>query len=575
MTQAEMQNHPFWQLFTRRLTPVISSCQQRGMISPNEVGLLSQLLKNSYPQMHAFVENLVQRYGQMSDSQMDNEVYNWLQAPIQQCRMRIQQMSGGFGNGFGSAPWNNGGVVPWGGGGGCAPRGFGFDSFSGAGRGIPSSPFGGGAPANRPNGADPFTAPPTGAGPSVFGGGTKQPTEREKYVESQMTPDKAKPANKIPWKTPTVIDTNTVSLNGEVELTVSKLEMFDGSFAREALVYDPRVEYVSDADVLEKYKPLFSIFPESQRQVLTVCYQKLKVIHAPQEEILKLSQAISASAGKMSGAEAKLRAVIATASHFNKRAYEEFANLFLDELEAHMQCGELCDSAHPKNILNRPSKLEHVLAIVSGDISKEMSNALDSMKGFRERLEKLLEVLIEEFATGLHRRIINVKTDPTALSGFYRALPGVWTEDCGITLKNSVDLVNLFLATREKMDGSVTANAVAADSNLKKKLDELANEYTLIFVPRIATWCNYSKADVCSYDQKGNCQPSCFSRLQPRNDVEYFTNKLLESWSIARDTILKWSPKNLYMEIDEETFCLQYGRTTDESTWVGTCKYWH
>ena len=575
MTQQEMAAHPFFQLFARRLTPVISSMQQRGMLNPNEVGLLTQLLKNSYPQIHSFCENLVGRYGQMSDSQMDNEIFNWIQNPIQMVRARISQMSGGFSMGGG---WNNGGGLPWGGGGGGwgggVPRGFGYDSFSRP--QVPQSPFNGGAPANKPTGPDPFAAPPANGSTGSFTGTPIDQSSREKYVQQQMTPDKSKQANRIPWKDPAVTETNTVQLDGEVEVTVSKLELHDGTTAREVVVYDPRVEYVSDSEVLEKYKKIFSIYPETRRKVLTVGYQQLRVIHASQDEILKLTQAISATAGKVNGVEAKLRAVIATAANFNKRAYEEFANLFIDELEARMYCGELCDSAHPKNILNRPAKLEDILAIVSGDINnKAMLDALNGMKGFRDKLTHLLEVLIEEFATGLHRRIINVKSDTTALGGFYRALPGVWTDDCGITLKNSTDLISLFLATREKIDGSKTANAVAAENNLKTKLESLAKEYTLIFVPRVATWCNYSKSDVCRYDDTGNCQPACFSRLQPRNDVEYFVNTLLESWANARDTMLKWAPKNIYLEIDEETYKLQYGRTTDDSTWIGTAIYWH
>lgn len=563
MTQAEMQNHPFFQLFSRRLSVVINGCQQRGMVSPNEVGVLTNILKNSYPQMHQFVENLVMRYSEINDNQMDNEIFNWLQAPIQQARLQVQRMTGGFGSGFGT------GVAPWGGGGG-APRGFGYDSFN-RGAGIPSSPFSAGSMFSPGNpgmgvarGRDNFAAPPKSDVTSLLG----TPSNSNKPADNNQQ-------SKVVWKEPEAGDTSTWNLSGEVEITMNKYSLANNTDARELIVYDPRVGYTSDSEVLEKYRKVFNIFPSTRRKVLTVCYQQVKVIHAPQEELQKLTMAICACAGKVNGVEAKLRAMIATASHFNKCTYEEFSKLFIDEVEKHINCGELCDSAHPKQILNRPDKLEDILDWVTGDINKDMLAALNGMKGFREKLNKLLEILIEEFASGLHKRIINVRTDMTALSTFYRALPGAWTNDCGITVTNTEDLVNLFLATRETIEGSKTASAVSADSALKKKLEELTKEYTMIFVPRVATWCNYSKADVCKYDTTGNCQPACFSKLQPRNDVEFFTNKMLEMWTVSRDTMLKWAPRNIHMEIDEETYVLQYGRTTDDCTWVGTAIYWH
>lgn len=570
MTQAEVQGHPFWGKFQQRIGPVINAMTQRGMISPNESGILVQILRNSYPMMHQLIENLNMRYSEMNDTQMDSEIYQWIQPAIQQAKIKVQQMTGGFGRGFGMSGGGGFGF----GGGGCAPVGFGFDSMRGGSRpgvpgGVPTSPWGGGA------GKDMFST--TGSGESIaslFGGSTKQPTQRETQVAEAMKPKALGPVTPVSWKAPVQIDSHTYELNGNVEVTATKFELYDGSKALNVIVHDQKVGYTSDSEVIEKYKGIFGIIPDSSRRILTVAYQQLKIMHVGREEMIKMVQAITASAGKMNTVEAKLRAIISAAGHFNKNAYEEFVKMFLDELEFHIQCGELCDSFHPKNILNRPRGLEDVLAWVTGDVGKDMAAAMKGMEGFTDRLNKLLEILVEEFATGLNRRILNPLTDMTMLDDFYRALPGMWTEDFGITFKNTEDLVNLFLATRETVDGSKSATAVKADSELKKKLDELCKQFTLLFVPRTVTWCNYAKSAVCRYDESGNCQPAVTSAQQPRNDVEFFLNGILDNWRTCRDTMVKWAPRNVYMEVDEETFCLQYGYTTNNCLFVACTKYW-
>ena len=578
MTQAEVQAHPFWGKFQQRIGPVINAMTQRGLISPNESGVLMQILRNSYPMMHQLIENLNMRYSEMNDPQMDSEIYNWIQPAVQQAKIKVQQMTGGFGRGFGGGGFGMGGGFGGGGfgfGGGGAPVGFGFDSMRGGSRpgapgGVPTSPWGGAA------GKDTFAASGSSGGiASLFGGDTKQPTQRDKQVADQMKPQAPAPVTPVSWKEPAELDAKTFNLDGSVEVTTTKFELYDGSKALNVIVHDQKVGYTSDSEVIEKYKGIFDIFPEASRKILTVAYQQLKVLHVSREEMVKMVQAITAAAGKMNTVEAKIRAIISSAGHFNKNAYEEFVRMFIDELEFHIQCGELCDSFHPKNILNRPRGLEDVLAWITGDVGKDMAAAMKGMEGFTERLNKLLEILVEEFATGLNRRILNPQTDMTMLDDFYRALPGMWTEDYGITFRNTEDLVNIFLATRETVDGSKSATAVKADSELKKKLDDLCKQFTLLFVPRTVTWCNYAKSAVCRYDEAGNCQPAVTSRQQPRNDVEFFLNGILDNWSTCRDTMVKWAPRNVYMEVDEETFCLQYGYTTNNCLWCGCSKFWH
>lgn len=568
MTQAEIQAHPFFGKFQQRIGVVINAMGQRGMISPNESGVLVNIIKNSPANIFQLIENLNMRFSEINDTQMDSEIYNWIQPAVQQAKMRVQQMTGGFGGGgFGGG---FGGAPGWGGGGGgfgFRPQGFGYDNMRPNRGGIPTSPWGGAK--------DMFSTPGGSGGISdMFGGATKPPTQREKQVATQMKPVTPRPNAPASWKAPEPIDSHTYELEGGVEVTVSKYKLYNENTATNVVVYDDKVGYTSDHEVIEKYKGIFDLFPGSSSKVLSVAYQQLKLLKVGREEMLKLIQSVNQEAGKMGSVDTKLRAIISSAGHFNKNAYEEFTRLFIDELEFHIQCGELCDSFHPKNILNRPRGLEDVLAWITGDVGKEMKAAIDGMDGFHTRLNQLVGIIIDEFAIGLHKRILNPLSDTTMLDDFYRALPGMWTVDCGNSFSNTEDLINLFLATRETIEGSKSAGAVRANSELTKRLDELCKQFTLLFVPRTVTWCNYAKSTVCAYDENGNCQPSVTSTNQPRNDVEYFLIQALEQWDTGRDPMLKWAPRNLYMEIDEETFCFQYGHTTNGPIWIGTARYW-
>ena len=567
MTQQEVVAHPYWQKFQARLPVVINSLVQRGMISPNVQNVLVNIIRNSYPMMHQFIENLNMRYSELTDQQLDAEIFQWIQPAANQAIAQVRQMTGGFGVGFGGAGAGFGG----GGFGMRQPVGFGYDS----GRqvmpsgtmpgGIPVSPFSGG------QNPDPFRPDnPT----SMFGGTPKPQTQREKHIEDQMKPKVEQPPAPIKWEKPVIEGEKNVELTN-VTAQITKYTLCTGDRAIRVIVHDSKVGYTSDYDALNRYKGIFSMFSDPRRKFLTVVYQQLKLIDVGKDEFSKLVNSVATAVSKAQNIEGKLRAIISTSSGFSVAAYDAFNKLFLDELQFHIECGELCDSPHPKNILNRPAKIEQVLAWLTGDIDKGMLSAMRGMKGFEDRLNTLLRVIIDGIVATLPRRILDASRDMTLLDDFYRAIPGIWTDDCGETFKNTNDLVDIFLATRETVDGSKSSGAVKADSILKETLNELSKHFTLIFVPRVASWCNYSKADVCRYDPTGNCQPTVFSPLQPRNDVEFFVNESLDKFTNSKDQVARWTPKNIYLELDEETYCLQYGRTTDDVSYVCTSRYWH
>ena len=564
MTPAEVQAHPFFQKFTERLQVVINCLVQRGMVSVDESQQIGVAIRQNNPQIWGAIYNLIDRlnmsYSQMNDTQMDQAIYSWLDVIIRTMRAssmnRGLPMGGGGGFGMPQTP------PMFGGGGGFGGQGFGFRP------GAPVSPFGG----NRMGGmfcggqaSTPLTA--------MLGGGNNNKPQQPGN-NNQRSNQPANNAKKANWKNPEQTDSKSFSLKEGVEITATKYTLYNGDLARNVIVYDPKVGYVSDSEVIEKYRPVFTALGPTKKNCMTVFYQRLKAIPVPREEFLKLARTVAEQVGKANGVDAQLRAIISTASHFGKAAYDEFAKLFLDELDAHIQCGELCDSTHPKNILNRPNDLESVLAWVTGEVGKEMVAAMNGMTGFKERLQKLMEVLISEMAAGLYRRILNTKTDMTVIDDFYRALPGMWTSDCGQTFQNTEDLINVFLTTKETIDGSKTANAVRAETELTNQLEALNKQFTLIFVPRIVTWCNYAKSEVVAYDNNGKCKPTVVSRLQPRNDMEFFIKEILEICQNNRDTMLRWTPRNIYFEIEEETYVLQYGLTTDNLLWAGTSKYW-
>lgn len=570
MTQQEIMQHPFFGKFQQRIGPVINAMIQRGMLTVSESDYLTRALKSNFNPIMQFIENINMRYPQeMNDGHMDTEIFNWLQPLIQQVRTSMNRMTGGFGTGF-NPGFAGGGM--WGGGcGGMGrPVGFGFDSFVG-GR---NPGFGGGTR----GGTDIFAQPGNNGASvaSLFGTtGGQQPAKRQEQVKEALKPAIDKPVAPAAWKAPEADTEKNYEFTG-VDMQVTKFNLSTNDAALRFIIHDPKVGYTSDSNVLERYKDLFGMFPATRRKFMTIAYQQLRVLPVNHDEFMKMAQALSVAVNKCSDVESKLRAIIANSSRCGDVAsYMMFNKLFLDELEMHIQCGELCDSHHPKNILNRPDRIEDLLAWVTGDIDKNMLAAMRGMEGFCDRLNELIGIIIETVVAGLPKIILDPVNDMTVLAEFSRALPGIWTDDCGSTFKNTEDLINIFIATRETVERSKSADAVKNESTLKQTLTMLNKQFTMIFLPRVVSWCNYSKADVCRYDERGNCQPACYSKLQPRNDVEFFVEDTLEKWDTSRDTRFKWAPKNIYMEIDEETFCLQYGRTTNGQPYICSNKYWH
>jgi len=334
VTQQEIQAHPFFGKFQQRLPSVVNGMTYRGMINPNEQQMLIRMLKQSWNMIHQFIERLNMSYSSIDDNQMDNEIFEWLKPAV----ARIKQMSCGGGSMWGGGPMGGG---AWGGGAGWGNNGGGggWNNAWGGGGGAPSL-WGTGNPNNANNKMG-----------NMFGG-TVANTQRKQQIEKKLSPEPQPVKKPVNWKVPEQVEQKTLELNGGVEITVTKYAMSTGDTGRSAIVYDPKVGYTSDHEVIEKYRTLFKAFPSTKAQFLTVFYQQLKAIPVAREEMLTMSQSIAKAVLKATNLADKLRAVVATAGHFGKTAYDEFSKLILDEFEFHAQCGELCDSAHPKHFLN-------------------------------------------------------------------------------------------------------------------------------------------------------------------------------------------------------------------------------
>ncbi len=558
-----LTQHPYWTSFQASLQRVVQRLVQTGQMHPTESQIIQGLLANCGPAMQGFVSALMQRYPNgMNVTQMDAEVETSFLPNLRmtaQQRMRTMGQQPMMGNPM------MGGMQPMMG----NPMMGGAPMFNN-GVGLP----GGG---QRPM----FTAGPAAPGGM---GGVALPGGNDQIKTDVLKPDpellkENAPKVEHPWTPPRVGETKSIKLTAGTSVTVGKYSISDGGTATRITVMDNRIRYRDDQDALAAYKPVFRIFGEDNKKFLTVVYKQLKVLNVGREEFHKLALAVSARLYQNGTLPEKLRAIINILSKYSVGAVKEYTNLFLDELDALTNCGELVDSHHPKYIPEKFSSIETVLAFVTGDVSDpNIKKAMFGMTNYREKFEQIVATLLDRVLAPLPKIILTpfengTIKDKSVLDDFSRVLPQMWTPD-GNDICDVEDLFDLYIKTTSQVNGSQSDSAKAAADHLRTTLFKYDNNFTVIYLHRVASWCNYTRTTTVSYEDNGNCKPHVYATGYADDDIAWFIDELYKAFATSKQALVKNYPKTLYCEYEEETVALNYGVTTDGSIWLGSSKYW-
>lgn len=564
-TPEQLISHPVYAHFRQRLDVCVNTLLQRGQMTPQEASIIQTMMQQAGPGTLNFIGGIMTRYSSIDDAGMDAEINTNFLPSIRQVAQ--QRLTAGAGLMYGPTMAAPAYGVPMAGTTWRAPMGaYAQPMMPGAGPMVQPRPM--------------FT-PGTGHPGSMFQQVATPPAPTPAQPRQPQSPPEPKPADQIPYKQPEVVSaTYDTTISGCVKIRMDKYARFDGSSIYRVAVHDPRIRYGNDQEALNAYKGIFAgVKKPEDKKFLTVIYKQLKALPVDKQEFHKLASAVSAEVLKAGQSlENKLRAIVSTLSKVSvqQAAVTEFQKLILEEFDAHLRAGALCDSRHPEAIISCPSSIQGLLDLYVGDIDKNMLNALRSMPGFQETLERILNTIVDTMIKQLPQYILDPTRDRTIIDDLSRVVPQVWSPDEGASLRGTDDIFEIFLKSRETIGDSKTDSAVKAESDLTTKTAELSKYFTLVYVHRVASWCNYAKSEAVHYKSNGNCQPYVADPNMVNNDLAYFCVEVLRAaQSTKMASSFRTSPHTVYCEIDEETFMLDYDWTTDGKLWLGVSRFWH
>ena len=509
------------------------------LCSPNASATVNQFLGN-------MIRSVGTNVAGVTYQMMSTWIYEWIMPMIQQFRA---QAAGGVGF---RAPMPMGGLA-------TRPT-FGQTTSS---FGMGANPLTG-APIQQRG-----FVPPPGSNAVIPGSGNNQP----KPAPSAQQPIVNPPKKQEKWSVPTLEGkAQDIKVSTVVVANMARYRLSNGQMAARLIVSDPRIRYASDDEVIKSYRHFLDA-SSAQRKFLTVSYRQLKVLEVNKTEFHQMVSKIAMEVSKLTSLEAKIRCIMKLKDDYSVKCTNAFTTLVLDELNEHTQAGAFTESAHPKRIMMLKS-FESILKLITGEMDAGVLNMLKAQKGFEEKLEAVLNNWVNSFICSLPQVIINPETDSTTLDDYTRVLPPIWSPDGGMTFTGSDDLFTLFLSTRSVINGSRTDGAVGAETELRNRITELNKFFTVVFLTRVVSWCNYPKTWAVGYAQNGDCVPAVFDTTAPTSDVQFFLSEALSVFKASKDSKPRFAPKNIQFEVDEEVYRLQYGTTTDGRGWVGTSKYW-
>lgn len=557
-----LTQHPYWTSFQASLQRVIDRLVQSGQIYPTESQIIRSILPSCGPVMQGFVSTLLQRYPNgMNIPQMDAEVEtSFLPNLRAMAQQRMRTMGG-------QQPMM-GGMQPMMG----APMG-----------GAPMYNYNMGMPNNCGFRQPAFTAAPVAPGGLTSGvalpGGGNDPVKSDVLAPDPDLLKENEPKVSNPWAPPSLTESKDYKFNAGTMVAISKYTTSDDGTATKITVVDNRIRYRDDFDAIAAYKPAFRMFGDNNKKFLTVIYKQLKVLNVGRDEFLKLATEVTEMLGASGTLPEKLKAMIAIMSRHSVGAVKEYVGLFLDELDALTNCGELVDSNHPKYIPERFNDIETVLAFITGDISDaNIKKAMFGMNGYKEKFTQVVTMLLDRVLAPLPKTILTpfengAVKDKSVLDDYSRVLPQLWTHN-GSTIKDVEDLFDMYIRTTGQVNGSVSDAASSAMSQLRLALTTYDNNFTVVYLHRVASWCNYSRTTTVSYESNGNCKPHVYATGYADDDVAWFIDDLYRTLSAFKQPVIRLYPKSLYCEYEEEIVNLNYGMTTDGSIWLGSSRYW-
>ena len=99
----------------------------------------------------------------------------------------------------------------------------------------------------------------------------------------------------------------------------------------------------------------------------------------------------------------------------------------------------------------------------------------------------------------------------------------------------------------------------------------LVSKYTVLYVPRIATFSNLDPGQAIWFGDDGNIHPKCY--LEPTNDLSFFLTNIITRVHELKSDLFSRAPYELEFQNDETVTKTFYGVGTDQCIWTGNEMY--
>ena len=546
MGNMSLEGHPYYQKFLYQLRSRIQYWSSNGAITPQELQIMCVMAQNPGQQTISFIQHLGVAYPNgITEEQMRNEIDNTYLPQMRNAARQRLAMSVGM----------NGGMP-----------GMGMSGLTFSRPVEPMSAFGSSKSMAAGLFGEMRTVP-----------ATQTPTQPQQQ-QQQPAPTTKLPEKK-PWKCPE-FDSNSptakFSICNCVNVLFGKFILHDSGTCMRFLIDDPRLRYTCDKDVLSAYQNYFKSF-HNEHKFATIHYKQLMCVPVGREEMIKLANEIALTTSKIdSGLADRLKAIVSIirGSRYSFACSEAYNNLFCDEFDMHMQCGELTTKSNPKMILNKFNSISEIADFVGKDIDKNTVSALESIPDYYKTLNKIVDDIVYDLALNFAKRIVNPLKQLSSLGSYIRAVPPIWSSDTDVAMHGTEDLIELWVMSNVQVSGSKSDGAVAAGSQLQVKIEELDKQFTVFWTWRTVSWTDYPASSVVTYNEKGECQPKVWPLNGPKSDVEFFVAEILKAIEEGNDAAKKRIPRSIYMEFEETTFSMNYGWTVDANLWLGCSRYW-
>lgn len=548
--------HPYERAMDELFPGILLELMNQGRITQPEY----QMLSNEYMRAKPAYLTKLMRMGQLAITDLRNDMINTLVSRM------IQNIRGGFGMNNGMSM--NGGSM-FNGGGMYGQQGYGFQQQM---NNMYSSQV-------VPN---QFQQPNLLQQPQQQVITPTAPQPQQQVVAPAPTAKQDAAPVSTKWEPPTpntALGDKKYETLGTMTMSSRYWTRSNGRVHLDAIAIENSLKYRSKEDIFRAVKQIPDLFKNAETYTVSVAYLQPVLLEVSMKEMTTLSEELiremNSSTGSVSGNTGVanlsiLRNIIE--NKYTNALNREVVRYLCEEINLHQNAGELCDASHTIPLMDI-SDIKYLEAYASRNpqmLDADTIEDLNNTEGFDSALALLVAKVVTPFIAKLKSFIVDPKASIEYLETYVNTCPRYISKD-GKNYAAVPDIVKLFHQSKQHVSGSPTESAKKAKLDYEKAIGELVSRFTVMYVPRIATFSNLDPGQAIWYDDNGCIRPYIYE--EATNDVSYFLFDHLQKLLSVKSDLFSRAPHEVIFENDETSIRAFYGITTDQKLWTGNEQY--